>query len=532
MYHSSKDVDGKNWLPFGQFVDKNGVSYGYFDAPKLQTCSNIYPYDQSKSRHNTHQAYMDAWGLGMWELAKSASWLEPKDREVLVELLKGYLDFAHRSYMLKSESDSCYWRTDAFSPLAPTAIPEPNWAFLGLDVIHAACALNVLGGDTKPWHQSLKKFAVYYMRERPKHSDVNLVEYTDLRAMDLADFLEKVCQDNTLSKWLKREIPCLYAKRQLKVAVVTDGHCLKYSPLPVMELFIRYEPNRFRTMWRELLRDHVTPRGIFQEGEFPDINESEHEGILDISIAGWHAGVLSDSEFRQAVEKLFLMWGSPRSSLSAEDWVMGGSARSRQRRGWAAIPYPGYPENVRPEGYYGGMPQVFTQTRGSGCPSGLFDNFNSIEYFNVNVFIQYTSPGAHHTERLRFGQMASFDIFDTHDASKQKFIEKNGKKIMEVECVTPDVPSGTPCAGIVKVTEMYCHGYTLNTPTGYEVVSVLHDGDEAPFVVSPIYGYDDPPTSDITHPLGSIDSVKLCFLLRAGKAGRVEKVRVVFDKVF
>jgi hypothetical protein len=475
---------------------------------------------------------MDAWGLGMWELAKNAKYLEPGDRTNLVEVLNGFLDFCHRPYMLKDVPDVYYWRTDAFSPLAPSAIPEPDWDFLGLDVIHAVWALDAMGEDTKPWQESLRKFAAYYMRERPKHNDAKLVEYTDLRAMDLADFLEKECKDATLSEWLRQNLVSLYAKRQTNVCVVTDGHCLKYSPLPVMELFARYAPERFKAMWVELLHDHVTPRGIFQEGEYPDINESEHEAILDITIAGWRAKLLTDGECKDAVEKMFLMWGNPRCSLSMEDWVMAGTARDRQRRGWTAEPYPGYPENVRPEGYYAGMPQGYTMTFTSVSVPQPVDEYSSIENSNVNILFQYTSPGGHHTERLRFGRMATFNLFDTHDLAKQKRTDEKSEKILEVECVTPEVPPGTPCAGVVKVTDVYCTGSTMMTPTGYEVTRVLHNGKETPFLVSPVFGYNKPPCIDASGPIGKDDCVKVCFLLRAAKAGQVEKIKIIFGKVF
>jgi hypothetical protein len=534
LYRSSKDKDGKHWLPIGQFLNgDDGREYGYSDAPKLETWRDVYKFDQSGSKHNTHNAYMDAWGLGMWELAKSAKYLEPQDRTNLVEVLNGFLDFCHRPYVLKDTQNAYFWRTDAFSPLGgPTDIPEPDWAFLGLDVIHAVLALDAMGEDTRPWQESLKKFAGYYMRERPRHSDEKLVEYTDLRAMDLADFLEKECKDATLSDWLRKNIGSLYAKRETPVCVVPDGKCLRYSPLPVMELFARYAPGRFKAMWQELLRDHVTPRGIFQNGEFPDINESEHEGILDITITGWRAKLLTDGEFKDAVEKMFLMWGNPRSSLSMEDWVMAGTARDRQRRGWTAEPYPGYPENVRPEGYYAGMPQGYTMTFTSVSVPQPVDEYNSIENSNVNILFQYTSPGGHHTERLRFGRMATFNLFDTHDRTKQKLTEEKDKKILEVECVTPDVPQGTPCAGMVKVTEVYCTGNTMMTPTGYEVTRVLHNGKETPFVVSAVFGYNKPPCINASGPIGKEDCVKVCFLLRADKAGQAEKIKIIFDKVF
>jgi hypothetical protein len=521
---SSKDVDGRNWLPIGQFVDLRGKAWGYGDAPKLDTWSDVFPYDQSKSRHNTHHIYMDAWGLGMWELAKSAGDLKPEDRKKLVDLLVGVLDFYHRSYVLKSEGDVHYWRTDEFSPLNPTnSIPEPDWAFLGLDVIHAALALHEMKEDTSQWHDSFKKFAAFYMAERPKHNDDKLVEYTDLRAIDLAGYLQEECKDKRLGEWLEKNLVPLYRKRQTDVCVVADGRLLKYSPLPIMEIFARYAPDRYREMWNKLTGEFVTPYGIFQDGEFPDINESEQEGILDISLEGLKRGCLSGNDFKTGVEKMFLMWGNPRCYKTVENWVTESFPYARERRSWQAIPYAGYPENVRPEGYYAGMPQGFTLT----YTCGLGKHGRTMASTCFNCLVQYTSPGGHHTERIRFGRMTTFNLMDTTAALKSAITEQGGKKTMVFDCAMPDVPGGTPCAGIVKVTDAYYKDETWQKPTGYTVTQVLSDGKAVPFKVYALFAYEQ---ASNYYTQSEKDNVKVGFLLRATGGNNKQRVTIVFEK--
>ncbi len=522
LYTSTKDGSSRNWLPIGQFVDASGKAFDYVNAPKLKRDYDIFPWDQSRSSHNTHYLYMDAWGLGMWELAKSAALLEPADRQLLAELLKGQLDFFHRPYMLKNEGDVYYWRTDAFCPLAPPAtIPAPNWEVLGLDVIHAVLALHELDEDTKPWRESMRKFAAYYMRERPNNNDRDkLVEYTDLRAMDLADYLEKVCGDKTLRRWLQKNIPTLYEKRKQEVDVAINGGTLVYSPLPVMEILARYDPGQYRRMLRRLMLDHVTPYGLYRDGEYPTINESEHEAILDSALGAWRQGVLSSAEFRNAAEKLFLMWGNPRCYRDVEDWALESYPYQRRRRAWEATPYAGYPENVRPEAYYKGLPHAYTL---SFIYGGRSDG--TFEHENFNCLVQYTSPGGQHTERLRYGRMATFNILDTRRQTEAGIADKDGLKVMEVECVMPDAPEGTPCVGIVKVTDQYYRNESWREPTGYHVREILQAGHRIPFKVYGMFGYMEPPAEKY----GNKDNVKAGFLIRASKPGQKQKVRIVFE---
>lgn len=523
LYTSTRDVSGKNWLPLGQFVDANGKAWSYFDAPKLERGRDVFPWDQSRSSHNTHHDFMDAWGLGMWELAKSAALLAPADRQTLVELLKGVLDFQHRPYMLKDEGGAYYWRTDAFCPLnPPEKIPAPNWDFLGVDVIHAVLALHELDEDTQPWRESLKKFAAWYMRERAGNNAARFVEYTDLRAFDLAEFLDKVCQDAALKTWLKANLPALYATRRKDVSLVIHGGTLIYSPLPVMEVMARLDPGQYRKMWRELMSDHITPYGLFQDGEYPTINESQPDAILDSTLGAWRQGVLADVECRTGVERIFLMWGNPRCYRDAEDWVLEPYPFQRRKRAWEAAPYPGYPENVRPEAYYEGLPHAYTISLIYG---GYSDS--TFEHEDFNCLLQYTAPGGQLTERIRYGRMSTFNILDTRSQDPSGISEKDGLKVLDVECVMPDAPAGTPCVGVVKVTDQYYRNQSWHEPTGYRVREILHDGHRIPFEVYGMFGYMEPPSEKE----GNKDNVKAGFLIRAAKPGEKHTVRIVFAKI-
>ncbi len=526
LYTSTKDVSGKNWLPLGNFVDANGKAWSYFDAPKLDRNLDVFPWDQSRSRQNTHHDFMDAWGLGMWELSKSAALLAPADRQTLVELLKGLLDFYHRSYMLKDEGGVYYWRTDAFCPLTPPEkIPAPDWNFLGVDVIHAVLALHELGEDTRPWHESLKKFAAWYMQERAGHNESHLIEHTDMRAFDLAEFLDKVCKDATLKKWLKANLPALYKTRRKDVSLVIQGGTLIYSTLPVMEVMARIDPEQYRKMWRDLMSDHITPHGLFQDGEYPTINISQAEAILDSTLRAWGQGVLSTAECRKGVEQLFLMWGNPRCYRDMEDWVVESFPYQRNKRSWQAIPYAGYPENVRPEAYYNGLPQAYTITR--YFAAGDFKLLQTFEKACLNCLIQYTAPGGQLTERIRYGRMSTFNILDTRNQVETKAMEKDGGLVLAVECVMPDAPAGAPCVGVVKVTDIYYREESWRKPTGYQVARIIHEGESLPFKIYGLYGYAAPPAVGS----GDRDNVKAGFLLRAGKAGRKEKVQIEFERI-
>ena len=48
---------------------------------------------------------------------------------------------------------------------------------------------------------------------------------------------------------------------------------------------------------------------------------------------GWRMKLLTDREFTDAAEKMFLMWGNPRCHLDIEDWAIAGTSKDRQRRG-------------------------------------------------------------------------------------------------------------------------------------------------------------------------------------------------------
>ena len=522
LYTSSKDVSGKNWLPLGKFVDENGKAWSYFGAPKLDRGRDIFPWDQSRSSHNTHHDFMDAWGLGMWELSKSAALLAPADRQKLVELLKGVLDFCHRPYMLKDEEGAYYWRTDAFCPLnPPESIPAPSWDFLGVDVIHAVLALRELGEDTQSWRESMQKFAAWYMQARAGHNDARFVEYTDLRAFDLAEFLDTECKDPALKTWLAGNLPALYAKRRKDVSVVLQGGALVYSTMPVMDMMARLDPEQYRKMWHEFMRDHVTPYGLYQDGEYPTINISQVYAILDSMLGAWRQGALSAVECRAGFEQILLMWGNPHGYRDVEDWVIEPYPFQRKKRAWEASPYPGYPENVRPEAYYRGLPQAYMISLIYGGKSD-----GTFEREDFNCLVQYTAPGGQLTERIHYGRMSTFSIMDTRSQASSKVVEQKDLKIMEVECVMPDVPAGTPCVGIVKVTPLYYRDESWHEPTGYRVREILHDGRRIPFKVYGMFGYMEPPAEKD----GNKDNVKAGFLIRATKPGRKITVRIVFAK--
>lgn len=101
-----------------------------------------------------------------------------------------------------------------------------------------------------------------------------------------------------------------------------------------------------------------------------------------------------------------------------------------------------------------------------------------------------------------------------------------GRKILSLECVTPDVPKGTPCAGVAQVTDFYYRNETWRQPTGYRVTRVLHYGRALPFKVYGLYGYAAPPA----FVSGERDNVKVGFLLPARKPGMKEKVQIVFER--
>jgi hypothetical protein len=145
----------------------------------------------------------------------------------------------------------------------------------------------------------------------------------------------------------------------------------------------------------------------------------------------------------------------------------------------------------------------------------------------LNCLIQYTAPGGHLTPRIRYGRMATFNILDTRGQDKAPIIEKDGLKILEVECLAPEVPAGTPCVGVVKVTDQYYRNESWHEPTGYRVREVLYEGRPLPFKVYGMFGYAAPPAVKG----GEKDNVKVGFLMRAEKPGRERKVQIVFEKI-
>ena len=91
---------------------------------------------------------------------------------------------------------------------------------------------------------------------------------------------------------------------------------------------------------------------------------------------------------------------------------------------------------------------------------------------------------------------------------------------------TPDVPAGTPCVGVVKVTDQYYRNESWHEPTGYRVRDVLHNGRPLPFKVYGMFGFAAPPAING----GDRDNVKACFLLRVAAPGRNDKVQIIFGK--
>ena len=245
---------------------------------------------------------------------------------------------------------------------------------------------------------------------------------------------------------------------------------------------------------------------------------SEYEGILHVALQSWRRGALSDRDFAEGAEKVFSMLGSDRCNRTTEDWVVDLKPETKRKIGWQATPYAGYMEDVRAEGFYDGLAQAYYMTAGS--MRQLNDSYILLR--------QFTSPGAHHTERIRFGQMSTFNLLDTRSARSLK-IRKDGEEVrVEVECVTPACPRHMPCLGLVEITDVYFQEKSWHKAAGYAIERVEHRGRNLPWRVYARLGM---------APYGcggiegcDLDKATLAFLLRAESPEEKEQVRIVFRK--
>jgi hypothetical protein len=240
-----------------------------------------------------------------------------------------------------------------------------------------------------------------------------------------------------------------------------------------MEVFTRCAPDRFRRMWEELFADHVAPYGLHQKGSFVTINISEYEGILDVGLQAWQRGVLSDRAFREGAEKVYMMLGSDRCNRTTDNWVVDLKPEQKSEWGWEATPYAGYMDDVRPEGFYDGIAQAF---------------FLEVTHENQSegsrgILHQFASPGAHHTERLRFGQMSTFNLLDTRSCRPLAAKQKGDVLEAEIECIIPECPSGMSCLGAVDVTDVCFDNKSWYHPRGYEVSGVESEQESLAFKV-------------------------------------------------
>jgi hypothetical protein len=336
--------------------------------------------------------------------------------------------------------------------------------------------------------------------------------------MDLADYLDQVCHDKTLGLWLQKNIPVLYATRNTAVSVVVNGRCLVYSPLPVMELFARYEPERARQMWMDFFDRHVAPCGLQTKGHIESVNTSEYEAILDTGLFAWQKGVLSDKDFRDGTEKILLILGSPRCARTIENWMLDAPPERNKDWAWEATPYAGYMNDVRAEGFYDGVAQAFYAFAGQA----------STNVGSQAMLYQFTSPGAHHTERIRFGQMSTFNLLDTHTAKPPENLSGNDTIKWEFDYVAPPCPAGSPCLGVVDVTALYFKNESCYAPTGHEISGVNRAGQKVLFDVYFRFGMD----KYFCYGLDGcdVDKVTLAFLIPDAHPGEKGKITVSFSK--
>ncbi|MFH1824277.1 MAG: hypothetical protein ABH873_03515 [Candidatus Firestonebacteria bacterium] len=525
VYTSTKDKDGKNWLPTQQFIAGDGKFYGYDQGPRFKRSTPLIrhpiPYNQSKGKYQIESAgFPDAFGIGMYELAKEVEKVkevrkveegkEKKEnkeyKEKLIEILNGIVDFWNRDYMRYKKSVAFLYRTEDVEPLNPQPQKkEPKWSCMGSDLIYSVLALNELGQDTNKYDTNLMLFLKTYCDERVNHSGESRIDYLDSRMIELAKYFKNKGKYEGLTNWVFNILPSFYRKRSDRVEFMLDGSLKGSSTTPLLDLYAQLGmKEQFKKLWNNIWNNYFGEEGIKVNDKCVSINNSGYPVLLDAGYQGWLKGILTDEEFISAVQRYYNFKGNERSYRDLNDWVIEIEEWDRIRPNWNATPYDCYPEQVETEGYYKGIPQGFMM---HSIPVGSL-NSPSRENTKRNLYYQFTSPFANHAEKQRYGLAQAFNLLNTFKNSIPVFnkIEED-KLTTKVVYKEPKAPKGLPCMGIVDVTELYYKDRKISIKDGYEVTEVLNKDKNISWQISHILDY--------KKPFSEENNAKLCFLIEA-----------------
>ncbi|MFH1823926.1 MAG: heparinase II/III family protein [Candidatus Firestonebacteria bacterium] len=491
VYKNTKDKDGENWLPTHQLVADDGKFYGYSEKG---SGDRRFPYDQSKGKYFIKSAgFPDAFGIGMLELSEVAKYLDSKTKSQLIEILEGMLDFWNRDYMIVWKGGRFYYRSEDVEPSNPVKqVGGISWGCLGQDVIYLVKSLYNLGIDTDKYDTKLRLFLKTYLNERVNHSNDYRIEYLDDRILELTEYFSSKNKFVDESKEINSLLKYLYSKNGLKKAVFMYGGSLTApSTIPFLEIYRKLDlKDKFKTLWKDIMENYFDEEtGIKVPKGTEGINGSAYPVLLDYGYNAWKNGILTDEEFISAFKKYYLFKGNPSSFRNLDDWVIEtGEFLDGKEPYWIATPYDGYPEKVESEAYYGmkAEPQGYTIDR-----FWLGDDPNNRKNRSRNVYYQFVAPFQNHAEKLRYGTALSFHLLDTTENPELKFDDSKGDKIQtKVKFKFQKVPVGSPCLGIVDVTEMYYKDKQIPIKEGYQITKVIYNNVEVPFEVSHMFSYE------------------------------------------
>jgi len=355
VYKETKDSKGQNWIPTQQFIAKDGKFYGYSKGPHFTRNTNSpIPFDQSQGKCMIEGAgFPDAWGIGMLELCKTASFLDDDHKAKLAEILYCMADFWNRDYMRYNKNGVFLYRTEDVEPLNPKPqINPPRWGYMASEVIYSVAALNELGKDTSRYDTNLILFLKTYVKERANHKDDARIDYLDSRMLVLSDYFKSKNKNADLTDWVYEKVSLLLKNKPYSAQFMLGGNSTTYSTIPYLNTLAQLKlKEKYKGLWDDIWNNNFDERGILNGDEHATINNSGYAILLDAGYQGWLNGMLTNEEFIESISRYYCFKGDPRNYRDLDDWVLETEAWDRENPGWQATPYDCYPEQVEPEAY-------------------------------------------------------------------------------------------------------------------------------------------------------------------------------------
>ncbi|MFH1075048.1 MAG: hypothetical protein V1752_08175 [Candidatus Firestonebacteria bacterium] len=523
LYENTIDKNGNHWFPTQTFIAKDGKFYEYSKGPGFTRFTDSpYSYDQSGGKYLIEGAkFPDAPGIGFYEAAEMADYLDADHKDKLIKVIKCLADYWNdNDFMIYKKRGAFLPRTEDFFPSNPELqAKEPKWGCIGSDYFFSVLALDRLKQDTSKYDNKLMIFLNTYVKERADHNRDRRIDYLDSRVIRLARYFESKGKYEKLTDWVFNKLPGCYAGKTKKAVFMLNGSLTDNSTIPLLDLYVRLGLKKnFRFLWEDIWKNSFTEKGITVEGRAVVINNSAYPILLDFGFFGWEKGFITDEEFVEAVRRYYSFKGDSRNYRDLDDWVLETEEWDRINPGWKAVCYDGFPILVEPEAYYYGKPQAFTLHKMvySSDMTEARKKENQIRNCSVN----FTAPYEIHAELFRYGFACAFNLLNTSKNTEVRY-DKTAREF-KIEYEEPMVPKGMPCIGYADVTDIYYKDKKDVLKDGMEIKEVLLNGRKLPFYISHLQDYKEL--------FSGKANAKLAFYVEAEGKKSKNTVRVVLGK--